>query len=111
VAWLPPELEIGEEPELKPVDVEPELAEDELDDPVEVDPAELFVCVEPGRTKARAPAVATLATVTAVVVDRTLLRPRSLSAMAWRIQPSRRALLMSLIMRSGIRESLHEPSG
>jgi hypothetical protein len=165
VAWLPPELEIGEEPELKPLElelelepdelepvepepvepepvepepvepepVEPELdpvelepepveaepepaepAEDEPDEPVEpVEPVEdaLVVCADPGRARARAPAVTTPATVTAVVVDRTLFRPRSLAATAWRIPSSRRALLMSLILRPGARGSLHEPSG
>jgi len=107
VAWLPPELELGEEPELKPPEfvdpefvdpesAEPELAEleleepelevpeleeplvpeldEEFDEPVEVD-AVLFV--DPGRARASAPAVTTLAIVTAVVVDRTLARPRS----------------------------------
>jgi hypothetical protein len=130
VAWLPPELEIGEEPELKPlepelVDDEPELAElepelelpEELepelellpdepevaelepelvaDEPVEVEPVEddAVLCVDPGRTRASTPAATTLAMVTAVVVDRTLSRPRSLAAMARRI-PSRSALLM-----------------
>jgi hypothetical protein len=143
VAWLPPELEIGEEPELKPL--EPELADDEpefefefesaepefefeepelepvepeplpdepepdepepepgepepelvADEPVEADPVEedALMCVDPGRTRASAPAVTTLAMVTAVVVDRTLSRPRSLAAMARRIR-SRCALLM-----------------
>jgi len=153
VAWLPPELEIGEEPELKPPElepefvelepvepepveldpveldplepelvepelVEPELAEPELaeepDEPAEVEPElldALVVCVEPGRARASAPAVTTLAMVTAVVVDRTLARPRSLAAWASRIPLSRRALLMSLILRSRTRRSLHEPSG
>lgn len=160
MAWLPPELEIGEEPELKPPELEPELVEfEELDplDPVELDPVEpellepeleepelvpdepelvpdepefdepelaedefddaepelldaLALCMEPGRTRASAPAVTTLATVTVVVVDRTLARPRSLAAWAWRIPLSRRVLLMSLILRSGNRKSLHEPS-
>jgi hypothetical protein len=158
VAWLPPELEVGEEPELKPPELEPEFVELEPDpveldpDPVELDPVELdpvepelaepelvpdepepeladdefdedefddaepelldalALCVEPGRTRASAPAVTTLATVTAVVVDRTLARPRSLAAWAWRIPSSRRVLLMSLILRSGNRKSLHEPS-
>jgi len=152
VAWLPPELEIGEEPELKPPELEPEFVElepEEFDpvelDPVELDPAEpelaepelvpdepelaedefddaefddaepelldaLVLCVDPGRARARAPAATTLAMVTAVVVDRTLARPRSLAARAWRIPSSRRALLMSLILRSGLRESLHESS-
>jgi hypothetical protein len=107
-----PEPEEAEpvEPELEPAEDEPEPAEDELDDPVEAEPVELVVCAEPGRTKARAPAVTTLAMVTAVVVDRTLLWPRSLAAMAWRIPSSRRALLMSLILRSRARESLHGPS-
>lgn len=148
MTWLPPELEIGEEPELKPLEpefdddepefeleepepeelepeelepvepepvelepveleplepVEPELLLDEpepefvADEPVEVElePVEedAAVCVDPGRTRASAPAVTTLAMVTAVVVDRTLSRPRSLAAMARRI-PSRSALLM-----------------
>jgi hypothetical protein len=133
----PPELELDEpelvepeplelapvEPELVPVEpelvepelvpVEPELAE-ELDEPdeVELDPLEVLVlCVDPGRVRASAPAVTTLAMVTAVVVERTLARPRSLAATAWRIPSSRRALLMSSILRSRTRESLHEPSG
>jgi hypothetical protein len=155
VAWLPPELEIGEEPELKPPELEPELVEFEELDPLELDPVELdpvdpeleepeleepalvpdepelaepelaedefddaepelldalALCVEPGRTRASAPAVTTLATATVVVVDRTLARPRSLAAWAWRIPSSRRVLLMSLILRSGNRKSLHEPS-
>jgi hypothetical protein len=155
VAWLPPELEIGEEPELKPPELEPELVEFEELDPLELDPVDpeleepeleepalvpdepefaepelaepelaedefddaepelldaLALCVEPGRTRASAPAVTTLATVTVVVVDRTLARPRSLAAWAWRIPSSRRVLLMSLILRSGNRKSLHEPS-
>ena len=137
MAWLPPELEIGEEPELKPP--EPEFVLEEPDpveleplelEPVELDPVEpefeladeepdeaepdpldvLVLCADPGRAKASAPAVTTLAMVTAVVVDRTLARPRSLAARAWRIPSSRRALLMSLILRSGFRESLHESS-
>ena len=152
MAWLPPELEIGEEPELKPlepelelelepdepvlepdefepvepelepvelepepVEAEPEPAEDEPEEPVEVEPEPvedaLVVCADPGRARARAPAVTTPATVTAVVVDRTLLRPRSLAATAWRIPSSRRSLLMSVILRPGVRGSLHEPSG
>ena len=117
---LEPELEPVElEPlELEPVElepVEPELVEPEL---VEPEPAEeldepdgvapelpdaLVLCVEPGRARARAPAVTTLAMVTAVVVDRTLARPRSLAAWASRIPSSRRALLISLILRSRTR--------
>jgi hypothetical protein len=147
VAWLPPELEVGEEPELRPlefellellelleleedepeledepepVEPEPEEPELELDDPefVEVEPVEdepvdvedvLELCVDPGRARASAPAVTTLAMVTAVVVDRTLFRPCSLAAMARRI-PSRCALLMLTVLRSRTRKWLHEPS-
>ena len=104
-----PELEDPEleDPELE--DPEPELVEDEPEG-VEDEPVDVSVLwVEPGRTSASAPAVTTLAIVTAVVVERTLLRPRSLAATAWRI-PSRSALLITLILRSGPLNSLHEPS-
>jgi hypothetical protein len=143
VAWLLPELELGEEPELKPPELDPEFVdpesaepglaelepvelepeepglveapEPELDEesdvPVEVDPLDVVLFVAPGRARASAPAVTTLATVTALVVDRTLARPRSLAAMAWRIPSLRRALPMSPILRSRTRKSLHEPSG
>jgi hypothetical protein len=154
VAWLPPELELGEEPELKPpelelelpepefaelepepVELEPELAEldpefaelepelpelePELAEPelAEVEPEPLDVLdvldawLDPGRARASAPAATTLATVTVVVADRTLARPRSLAATAWRIPSFRRALLISPILRSRTRKSLHEPSG
>ena len=147
MAWLPPELELGEEPELKPpelelelpepefaelepepvelepepVELEPEFAELEPD-PVEPELAEvepepldvldvLVAWLDPGRARASAPAVTTLATVTVVVVERTLARPRSLAATAWRIPSFRRALLISLILRSRTRKSLHKPSG
>ena len=150
MAWLLPELEVGEEPELRPlepellelleleddepeldepevedepelVELEPDEPEFELDDPefAEVEPVEdepvdveeddAVLCVDPGRARASAPAVTTLAMVTAVVVDRTLFRPCSLAAMARRI-PSRCALLMLPILRSRTRKSLHEPS-
>ena len=145
MAWLPPELELGEEPELKPPELEPEFVEldpepaelepaepepvepeleepelveapepeldEEFDVPVEVDPLDVVLFADPGRARASAPAVTTLATVTVVVVDRTLARPRSLAATAWRIPSFRRALLMSPILRSRTRKSLHEPSG
>jgi hypothetical protein len=149
VAWLPPELELGEEPELKPPELEPEFAEldpefaeldpefaepepaepepvelepelveepepeldEEFDVPVEVDPLDVVLFADPGRARASAPAVTTLATVTVVVADRTLARPRSLAATAWRTPSFRRALLISLILRSRTRKSLHEPSG
>ena len=146
MTWLLPELDVGEEPELRPLELEllelpeleeaepelvepePELVEPEpelefeLDDPefVELEPVEdepvdvevdvVLWCVDPGRTRASAPAVTTLAMVTAVVVDRTLSRPCSLAAMARRI-PSRCELLMYPILRSRIRKSLHKPSG
>ena len=141
MAWLPPELELGEEPELKPpelVELDPEFAEpesaepepvelepvelepeeapepeldEEFDVPVEVDPLDVVLFADPGRARASAPAVTTLATVTVVVADRTLARPRSLAATAWRIPSFRRALLIPLILRSRTRKSLHEPSG
>jgi len=121
VTWLPPELEVGEEPELRPpeleLDEEPELVELEPEElePMEVEPDpvvdDAVLCADPGNARASAPAVTTLAMATVVVVDRTLLRPRSLAAMAWRIPSSRRALLMYLILRSRTRKSLHEPSG
>ena len=125
MAWLPPELELGEEPELKPPELELELPEPEFaelepgpaepePELAEVEPEPLDVLVawlDPGRARARAPAVTTLATVTVVVVDRTLARPRSLAATAWRTPSFRRALLMSPILRSRTRKSLHEPSG
>jgi hypothetical protein len=138
VAWLLPELEVGVELEPRPLELElPELEDDEFEelepedvDPVEVEPVEVepvevsdlwvepvevepvevsVLWVEPGKARASAPAVTTLAIVTAVVVERTLPRPRSLAATAWRI-PSRCALLITLILRSGIRNSLDEPS-
>jgi len=137
----PPELAAGVEPELKPPESEPELLELEPELlPVELEPVELeplpelellpelepelelaevepdpldvlALLVEPGRARASAPAVTTLATVTAVVVDRTLDRPRFRAATAWRIPSSRRASLMSSIVRSRFPESLHESSG
>jgi hypothetical protein len=138
VAWLPPpELAAGVEPELKPpefelelLELEPELlelepvelellpelepelvpVEPELPE-VELDPLDVLVFAEPGSARASAPAVTTLATVTAVVVDRTLDRPRSLAATARRIPSFRRASLMSSILRSGFPGSLHKSSG
>ena len=114
---LEPEL-LELEPVLEPVELEPEPVEPEpvelelLPEPepelelaeVEPDPLDvLALLVEPGRARASAPAVTTLATVIAVVVDRTLDRPRSLAATAWRIPSSRRASLMSSIVRSRFR--------
>ena len=129
----PPELELELpvlepefaelEPELVPVELEPELPElepvepellPELEPELELAPDPLDVLAllaEPGSTRASAPAVTTLATVTAVVVDRTLDRPRSLAATARRIPSSRRSSLMSSIVRSRFPGSLHESSG
>jgi hypothetical protein len=139
VAWPLPVLEIGLDPELKPLEPlepeefdedepdevepeelepeepeEPEEAEPDVDDPEVVedvpDDDEAALCVEPGRARATTPVTATLAMVTAVVVERTLARPCSLAATARRM-PSRFALLMGPILRSGFRRSLDEASG
>jgi hypothetical protein len=119
VAWLLPELDVGLEPELKPLEPvefeEEEPDEEEPEEPEEVEPEEVepeepevddpevvedvpdddvaVLCVDPGRARATAPVTATLAMVTAVVVERTLARPCSLAATARRM-PSRCALLM-----------------
>jgi hypothetical protein len=139
VAWLLPELEVGLEPELKPLELDPELVplllvplllvplllvplllvpelvplpvleeEPELvDEPV---PADVVVlCVDPGRARVTTPAATTLAMVTAVVVERTLARPRSRAATARRTL-SRSALLISPILRQRIRSLLQETS-
>lgn len=127
MAWLLPELDDGAEPELKPLELElefelepvelepeevepdpetePELAEVPVEDePDDVEEEEAVLCVDPGRVSATMPATATLAMVTVVVVDRTLARPRSLSAMARRTR-SRCALLMYPILRLRTRSS------
>ncbi len=93
---LEPEPEPAEPEPVEPDEVEPEEPELEEDEPVEVDVSAL--CVDPGRTRASAPAVTTLAMVTAVVAERTLARPCSRSATARRIT-SRCALLMYPILR------------
>jgi hypothetical protein len=138
VAWLLPELELGVEPELKPLELDPEFVpvlEDEpvlelepvlevpllvdepvldedpelVDEPVRVDVDEVVVRADPGRARVTAPAATTLARVTAVVVERTLARPRSRAAMArWTL--SRSALLISPILRPRIRSLLQETS-
>ena len=135
MAWLLPELDVGLEPELKPLEpvefeevepdeVEPEEVEPEEVEPEEVEPDEVdepevvedvpdddvaVLCVDPGRVRATAPVTTTLAMVTAVVVERTLARPCSLAATARRM-PSRFTLLMGPILRSGFRRSLDEAS-
>jgi hypothetical protein len=132
VTWVLPELELGvllelmplelelpelelpelELPELELPELEPELVEDEPEfvdvEPVDDEPVDVVLWVEPGRARASAPAATTLATLTAVVAERTFSRPFSLAAMARRI-PSRCAL-MSSILWPRLRKSLHEPS-
>ena len=74
---MEPEPEDGfDEPELAEVPDEPDDAEEEL----------TVLCVDPGRARATAPAVTTLAMVTAVVAERTLARPFSLAVMARRMR-------------------------
>jgi hypothetical protein len=122
VTWLLPEFDTGEEPELKPPELEllelPEfdVLEFELElelelefDVLEFDEVDAVLWADPGSTRASAPAVTTLATVTVVVADRTLPWPRSLAATAWRIL-SRCVLLMDLILRSGLRSRMHGTS-
>ncbi len=127
MAWLLPELDVGLDPELKPLEpvefefdvdpdeVDPELVlEPEVDDPelvaeVPDDDDVLVLCVDPGRPRATAPVTTTLAMVTAVVVERTLARPSSLAAMARRM-PSACALLMAPILGSGCPGFLDEAS-
>lgn len=136
MAWLLPELELGVEPELKPLELdpefvpvlelEPELADEPLledvplleedpedpelvDEPVPADVEVVVLWVDPGSARVTTPAATTLAMVTAVVVERTLARPRSRAAMARRTL-SRSALLISPILRSRIRSVLQESS-
>jgi hypothetical protein len=115
---LEPELEL--EFELEPVELEPDEVEPEpefeeepepelAEVPDDEEPDEAVLCVDPGKASATMPAAATLAMVTVVVVDRTLARPRSRSAIARRTR-SRCALLMCPILRSRTRSLLYEPS-
>ncbi len=122
MAWLLPELELGVEPELRPLELDPELVpllvpvlelepdladepvledvplleEDPelVDDPADPEEDVVVLWVDPGSARVTTPAATTLAMVTAVVVERTLARPRSRAAMARRTL-SRSALLMS----------------
>jgi hypothetical protein len=107
-----PEPDEPEPDEPEPDEPEPELVEDEPEfvdvEPVDDEPVDVVLWVEPGRARASAPAATTLATLTAVVAERTFSRPFSLAAMARRI-PSRCAL-MSSILWPRLRKSLHEPS-
>jgi hypothetical protein len=88
----PEDVEPEEPEEVEPDEVEPEVDDPEVDEDVPDDDVALL-CVDPGRVRATAPATATLAMVTAVVVERTLALPCSLAATARRM-PSRCALLM-----------------
>jgi len=91
VALLLPELDDGELPVLKPLElfVAP-LVPVDADGDGDGDGLELLLpevlvvvwCVAPGRTKATAPAAATPARPEAAVSDRTFDRPRSLAAAA-----------------------------
>ena len=107
-----PELELPELELPEPDEPEPELVEDEPEfvdvEPVDDEPVDVVLWVEPGRARASAPTATTLATLTAVVAERTFSRPFSLAAMARRI-PSRCAL-MSSILWPRLRKSLQEPS-
>jgi hypothetical protein len=133
VAWLLPELEVGVELELKPLElVEPveSLDEDvdfdepvlelpevlelepvlELDEPVLVlEDDDVLVAavswVDPGRARATAPAATALATVTPAVVARTRARPRFRAATA-----SRTFLLIHPIVGSRISSRLRARS-
>jgi hypothetical protein len=99
-----------DEVEPEPVDPEPEdEPEDEPEPPEDAVEEEAVLCVDPGRASATRPAAATLARVTVVVADRTLARPRSLSAMARRTR-SRCALLMYPILRLRSRSLLYGTS-
>lgn len=83
----PPELfELPELPELLELFELLELLEFfELPELPELPVDAEAVCVDPGRARATAPAVTTLAMPTAVVAERTLVRPRSLACAARRI--------------------------
>ena len=125
---IPLELDAEAELELARADAEGELELARADAEGELELAELdaegdaegevvavgrvcaaAVCVDPGSAKATAPAAATLATLSAAVVERTLARPRSLASLAPRIT-SRCELLMYPILRSRARNRLHEGS-
>jgi hypothetical protein len=124
VAWLPPELDEGAEPWLKPPELElPVLELPVLELPVlvpelpelepELVPVEpelvLAAWVDPGSPKETAPATATPARPTVVVMERTRARPRSLAAMAWRM-PSPRSLPTFPSLCCATQGSLHGSS-
>ncbi len=99
---VPDEL-VPDEPELTLVDPELSVPEDDPadDEPDEVEPAEDAALCEPGRARAMAPAVTTLASPTVAVAVWTRLRPRARDAMA-RTTPSRLVFIPgSLLPASG----------
>jgi hypothetical protein len=135
VAWALPEVEVGVELEVMPLEpveleeeepvlVEPEepvlaeLEEPVLADPVEDDePVEVrlvaasAVCVDPGRTKATALAATTLATPTVAVTTRIRARPRVLAVTASAIGPGcELELVMSFSLQAGARGPLQAAS-
>jgi hypothetical protein len=139
VAWALPEVEVGvelevmplelveleeEEPVLvEPVEDDPVLVEPVEDDPVLVDPVEddepvevrlvaaSAVCVDPGRTKATAPAATTLATPTEAVTTRIRARPRVLAVTASAIGSGcELELVMSFSLEPGARSPLQATS-
>jgi hypothetical protein len=79
-----PDEPVPDEPELTLVDPELAVPEDDPaeDDPDEVEPVEDVVLCEPGRARAMAPAVTTLASPTVAVAVWTRLCPRARDAMA-----------------------------
>ncbi len=81
-----PDEPVPDEPEFTLVDPELAVPEDDPadDDPDEVEPAEDVVLCEPGRARAMAPAVTTLASPTVAVAVWTRLCPRARDAMARR---------------------------
>ena len=81
-----PDEPLPDEPELTLVDPELSVPEDDPadDEPDEVEPAEDVVLCEPGRARAMAPAVTTLASPTVAVAVWTRLCPRARDAMARR---------------------------
>jgi hypothetical protein len=115
---------VEEEPVLvDPVEDEPVLVAPVEDEPVLVDPVEddepvevrlvaaSAVCVDPGRTKATAPAATTLATPTVAVATRTRDRPRALAVTAAAIGSGCELdLVMSFSLDRGARGPLQATS-
>ena len=79
-----PDEPVPDEPELTLVDPELSVPDPADDEPDEVEPAEDVVLCEPGRARAMAPAVTTLASPTVAVAVWTRLCPRARDAMARR---------------------------